>query len=141
MVRPRGVCYHCESKDHFIAQCPRKAATVSAFPEKNEGNNQINKVCFNKSKGYKNPYQPFHKGKQGRVMFVYEDEEGELQFKDIEQDEAKEENPSEEQEESTEGIHLVRTPEDFTESDYVPGSFFRPELGIYSFEEELLNTQ
>lgn len=136
--RPKGVCYHCKSKDHFIAQCPRKAAglpaTVSAFPEKDEGNNQINKVRFNgsrkqfptnKPKGFKKPYQPFHKqkGKQGRVMFVYEDEEGELQCEDLEQDVAKEENPSEEQEESTEGVHLVQTPEDFTESDYVPGSF------------------
>ena len=136
--KPRGVCYHCKSKDHFIAQCPRKAAglpaTVSAFPVKDESNNQVNRLRFNgptrtfpsnKPKVYKKPFQPFHKqkGKQGRVMFVYEDEEGELQCEAVEGEIPEEENNADDLEETPEGVHMIENQDDFTESDYMPGSF------------------
>ena len=59
-----GKCYHCGSKEHFIAQCPRKAAGLSAavqvIGEERDGIQALqNRRTFN------GPKRMFFKGKNG----------------------------------------------------------------------------
>ena len=56
-------------------------------------------------------------------MFVYEDEEGELQCEAVEGEIPEEENNADDLEETPEGVHMIENQDDFTESDYMPGSF------------------
>ena len=140
----KGNCYHCRSKDHYIAQCPRKAAglpaTVSSFQDKREsylpvlypvvrkvrstGPKNTMSITLPNNKP-KNRFQQFRKqkGKAGRIMFVYE-EEGELQCEPVEEEEDINVAPaSTEQEEAQEGVNIVEDQEEYSESDYIPGSF------------------
>lgn len=127
------LCYHCKSKDHFIAQCPRRAAglpaTVQAMPNyapnppfrspmpqaqarrvsyntptKNFGmppvrggsrrDGQNTRPRYNQVGQNRRYYQ--QRGRAGQIMFVYENEEGELECTDLEREgEAPEENVSE----------------------------------------------
>ena len=152
----RGKCYHCQSKDHFVAQCPRKAAglspTVQSVGEEEEGT--INAAYGQSRRSYSGPRRIAYRGRNGtylprketedgsthssgerkhfsnkpkqfnrRVAVVFEDENGETMIDD-------ETGPPATQDEEegvatvTEGINSVQmSPEDYSESDYIPGAF------------------
>ena len=136
-----GLCYYCRSKDHFIAQCPRKAAGLPSVVQSVPNNSYKKRVRFAASsntfparttKTYPQKFsqkattrfQKFknQKGRQGRIMLVYEDENGELECTDIEEEQevAEADNASP----PVEGINELRLQDDdHDESDFVPGAF------------------
>ena len=138
--KPKGHCYFCRSREHYIAQCPRKAAglpaVVSSFGDKKEVPTVVNK---NKYQGVKNTmgtsfpsskprnnYQHIRKqkGRTGRIMFVYEDIEGELQCEPVEEEEGTSDYTLEEKEDKTDdAVNMIEDAEDHSEGDYIPGSF------------------
>ncbi len=139
--KPRGQCYFCKSKEHYIAQCPRKAAglpaVVSTFSDKREAPTPATKkfqavknttgTTFPPNRQRSN-FQQMRKqrGRTGRIMFVYEDTEGELQCEHVDEEEALINLPQEETEETTDGATTTvgqEDTEDHSESDYIPGSF------------------
>ena len=152
----KGKCYHCQSKDHFVAQCPRKAAglspTVQSVSEDEEGS--INAAYGQPRRSYSGPRRVAYRGRNGtylprketedrstsssgerkpfqnktrqfnrRVAVVFEDENGETLI----DDEADPQTPQDEVEgvaAMTEGINSIQiSPEDYSESDYIPGAF------------------
>lgn len=136
-MKPR-TCYHCKSKEHFIAQCPRKAAglpaTVQALSSDQTNPKRVTfegtSNPFNGNQKYKNMKKKNQskfqqKGKTGRIMFVYEDDNGELQCEQVSEDIEEEEPETEQNASDTHGINIVEDNEyqGYTESDYVPGVF------------------
>ncbi len=138
-MKPR-VCYHCRSKEHFIAQCPRKAAGLPAAVQTLQGENSYTKkVRFQGTTPSSQNQQKFktmrkkkfegykQKGKTGRVMFVFEDENGDLQCEQLEEEAAEtaDKTGSEDPFEDTNGVNVVEDNEEpgYTESDYVHGAF------------------
>ncbi len=127
-MKPR-VCYHCRSKEHFIAECPRKAAGLPAAVQslqrdKETYNSFIPTEKKNKKKG-SNMMQ--HNGKTGKMMFVFEDENGDLQCEELEEDSSKvdEETDHRNPEDEALGVNFIAENEElgFSESDFIPGSF------------------
>ena len=141
-----ALCYHCRSKEHFIAQCPRKAAglpaTVHAMtaPQPqvyNRPSNQpFRKVRYNPpfrgnakkvtNQPAKPRYQQFgqnkgyyqQRGRAGQIMFVYENDDGEFECTDIDREENAEEDAPEDVTQEEE-INQVQPAGDGGESDYV----------------------
>ena len=127
-MKPR-VCYHCRSKEHFIAQCPRKAAGLPAAiqslkRDKETYNSFIPTEKKDKKKGSNMLQQ---KGKTGKMMFVFEDENGDLQCEELEEDPSKvdEETDNENPDNEELGVNFIAENEElgFTESDFIHGSF------------------
>ena len=127
-MKPR-VCYHCRSKEHFIAQCPRKAAGLPAAiqslkRDKETYNSFIPTEKKDKKKGSNMLQQ---KGKTGKMMFVFEDKNGDLQCEELEEDPSKvdEETDHENSEDEALGVNFIAENEElgFTESDFIHGSF------------------
>lgn len=127
-MKPR-VCYHCRSKEHFIAQCPRKAAGLPAAiqslkRDKETYNSFIPTEKKDKKKGSNMLQQ---KGKTGKMMFVFEDENGDLQCEELEEDPSKvdEETDHENPDDEALGVNFIAENEElgFTESDFIHGSF------------------
>ena len=140
------LCYHCRSKEHFIAQCPRKAAGLPATVHAMVAPQQFRRVKFNPpTRGYvkkavNQPAKPryyqtgsskgYHqqKGKAGQIMFVYENEDGDLECTEIDREENAEEDAPENsvQEEAINQVQPAVEKEE-EESDYVaqyvPSSF------------------
>ena len=60
-TRPRGVCFHCGSKEHFVAQCPRKASglapVVNAAEVRDEEEDQVEQEAVQYVRN-QNPYRP-----------------------------------------------------------------------------------
>ena len=139
-------CYHCKSTEHFIAQCPRKASGLPAV-QAMVGNQyspgfrptaQTNrKVKFNFKGGFnpankgatRKPTNPKYnskrtyqqQGRSGRVMFVFENEEGELECTDIETESDQLGEGEDTVEQLTEGVNHIQLEESYgdNESDYV----------------------
>ena len=127
-MKPR-VCYHCRSKEHFIAHCPRKAAGLPAAiqslkRDKETYNSFIPTEKKDKKKGSNMLQQ---KGKTGKMMFVFEDKNGDLQCEELEEDPSKvdEETDHENSEDEALGVNFIAENEElgFTESDFIHGSF------------------
>lgn len=66
----KGKCYHCQSKDHFIAQCPRKAAglspTVHSVGEEEDGS--INAAYGQPRRSYPGPRRVAYRGRNGTYL-------------------------------------------------------------------------
>jgi hypothetical protein len=154
----KGKCYHCQSKDHFIAQCPRKAAglsaTVQSVGEEEEGSinaayghsrrnySGTRRIAYRgkngtylprkeaedpkatNSSGERRPFQPKAKQFNRRVAVVYEDENGETLIDDAEEATQQPQDEDDGVAAITEGVNSIQlTPEDYSESDYIPGAF------------------
>ena len=147
-------CYHCKSTEHFIAQCPRKASGLpavqamvgnqnnsgfrpTALPNKrvkvnvrggfNPANKGVARRPTNQKYNSKRIYQ--QQGRSGRVMFVFENEEGDLECTDVETEGDHLEDGDDPVDQLTEGVNQIQLEEadGDTESDYVahyvPGTF------------------
>ena len=70
------------------------------------------------------PKQYQQNGKSGKIMFVFENEEGEIFCEEPTEETAEEEEVAiEEVTEETEGINLVEDDTNFAQSDFCPGAF------------------
>ena len=145
-------CYHCKSTEHFIAQCPRKASGLPAVQAMGGNQNSLGfrptaqkRVNFNIRGGFspankggtrRPPNQRYNskrvyqqQGRNGRVMFVFENDAGELECTDVETEEDNLESGEDQVEQTTEGVNQIQLDESEgdTESDYVahyvPGTF------------------
>ena len=127
-MKPR-VCYHCRSKEHFIAQCPRKAAGLPAAVQslKRDKETYHSFIPTEKKDKKKGSNMLQQKGKTGKMMFVFEDENGDLQCEELEEDPSKvdEETDHENSDDEALGVNFIAENEElgFTESDFIHGSF------------------
>ena len=138
-VKKNDKCFHCGDFGHYRAQCPKKAMGIpptvnpairSHRVEKQKATYTGDRNSFPqaKKKWEKKPNfnsQYKHKGKQGRIMFVYGDEAGEICCEDIEDTEIEEarEEPEDDTPPVGAEIHAIRPEEIESASDYIPQTF------------------
>ena len=76
------------------------------------------------SSGERRPFQPKAKQFNRRVAVVYEDENGETLIDDAEEATQQPQDEDDGVAAITEGVNSIQlTPEDYSESDYIPGAF------------------
>ena len=147
-------CYHCKSTEHFIAQCPRKASGLpavqammgnqnnsgfksTAIPNKrvkfnirggfNPANQGATRRSTNQRYNSRKIYQ--QQGRSGRVMFVFENEEGDLECTDVETEGYQPEDGDDPGDQLTEGVNQIQLEENDGEpesdyvANYVPSTF------------------
>ncbi len=135
----KGYCHFHKNKEHNIAQCPRKATellTVApSFGDKIEVSAVVSKNMYqevrntmstslpsNKSRN-NHQHMSQQKGRTGKIMFVYEDTEGELQCEPVEEQERSEYTLEEKEDKTEDTVNKVEDTRDHSEGDYISGSF------------------
>lgn len=138
MNKGKGKCYHCGSKDHFIAQCSRKAAGLPAAVQAIQLEEAVEAVGSQQPQQFKKTFYPkkirkpgFQSFKPGnrsnkqnpkkfnkRVMYVYEDDQGESFCEPV-----SDTDENQEQEGDEVNAVLEENEEGHSEADFIPGVF------------------
>lgn len=137
-----GPCYYCKQMGHLKAQCARKAnglppAVVNNVDQEHQ-HDTVEALYANRTNGRRyQPVRPFNRGVQNnrpaykhkrfgkrRVMFVFEDEDGQLLCEPIDEDQEGDHEPKVEQiADKVEAVTLNAEQEGEVGSDYLPSSF------------------
>ncbi len=121
-------CYHCRDPKHFISQCPRKAAGLPpTVVVKDKVNNTSSRPVKYNGPRYTSEMFPKNKfktkslhkqgGRAGKIMFVYENEEGILNCEPVEDNQEEEEDNNNE-DTMKEGVEMIADQDDHSESDF-----------------------